>query len=44
MGSPKIGQTGIMDVSFGDNVTVIEPANLYGCSIGDGCFIGLDIH
>lgn len=40
MGRPKIRQAGILDVSFGENVTVIEPANLYGCSIGDGCFIG----
>lgn len=29
-----------MDVAFGENVTVVEPANLYGCSIGDGTFIG----
>ena len=31
---------GIKDVSFGDNVTVVEPVNLYGCEIGDECFIG----
>lgn len=40
MGRPKIKQAGILDVGFGENVTVIEPANLYGCSIGDSCFIG----
>jgi len=28
------------DVVFGKNVTVIEPVNLYGCVIGDNCFIG----
>ena len=28
------------DVIFGDNVTVIEPVNLYGCRIGDNTFIG----
>lgn len=28
------------DVVFGENVTVIEPVNLYGCQIGDGCFVG----
>ncbi len=33
-------QIGIRDVSFGDDVKVIEPCNLYGCTIGDGCFIG----
>lgn len=30
----------IRDVEFGDGVVVVEPANLYGCRIGDGCFIG----
>ena len=28
------------DVAFGKNVTVINPSNLYGCKIGDNCFIG----
>lgn len=31
---------GIRDVMFGHGVTVIEPANLYGCEIGDNVFIG----
>lgn len=31
---------GIVDVNFGVNVTVIEPVNLYGCTIGDDSFIG----
>ena len=31
---------GLVDVSFGANVSVIEPANLYGCDIGDDTFIG----
>jgi acetyltransferase-like isoleucine patch superfamily enzyme len=30
----------IKDVQFGDNVQVIEPCNLYGCSIGSDSFIG----
>jgi len=25
---------------IGDNVKIIEPVNLYGCKIGNGCFIG----
>ena len=25
---------------FGSNVTVVEPVNLYECTIGDDCFIG----
>jgi acetyltransferase-like isoleucine patch superfamily enzyme len=40
MGTPIIRKSGIVDVSFGERVTVIEPANLYGCSIGSDCFIG----
>jgi len=38
--APRRLQAGIVDVEFGTDVTVIEPANLYGCRIGDGCFIG----
>ena len=30
----------IRDVSFGENVTVVEPSNLYECIIGDDVFIG----
>ena len=30
----------IRDVTFGDNVTVVEPVNMYECSIGDNCFVG----
>jgi acetyltransferase-like isoleucine patch superfamily enzyme len=30
----------IRDVRFGRNVTIVEPANLYECTIGDDCFIG----
>lgn len=40
MAQPKIRHVGIVDVTFGENVTVIEPVNLYGCTIGDGTFIG----
>lgn len=40
MAEPNIFKTGIMNVTFGEGVKIIEPANLYGCSIGDGCFIG----
>jgi UDP-3-O-[3-hydroxymyristoyl] glucosamine N-acyltransferase len=33
-------EIGVIDVEFGNNVTVVKPANLYGCKIGDDCFIG----
>lgn len=36
----KFRQAGIVDVAFGDNVTVVNPVNLYGCSVGDDSFIG----
>lgn len=38
--APKVSHSGIVDVEFGKNVTVVEPVNLYGCSIGDGSFVG----
>jgi len=31
---------GIQGVKFGKDVVVVEPVNLYGCEIGDNCFIG----
>ena len=35
-----IKQAAIRDVHFGDNVTVVEPCNLYECHVSDGVFIG----
>ena len=40
MNKPTLFKTGIVDVEFGMNVKVVEPVNLYGCHIGDDCFIG----
>ena len=37
---PVLLESGIKDVTFGTNVKVVQPANLYGCAIGDDCFIG----
>ncbi len=31
---------GIDSVAMGRDVHIVEPVNLYGCEIGDGCFIG----
>ena len=39
-GTPKLLHAGIVDVEFGENVTVVSPSNLYGCKLGDDCFIG----
>ena len=40
MSQPNLKQVQIRDVDFGRNVTVVQPVNLYGCRIGDDCFIG----
>lgn len=40
MCEPILKKIGIRDVEFGENVIVVEPANLYGCIIGDDSFIG----
>ena len=40
MADPRLLQIAIRDVEFGENVTVVEPVNLYGCRIGEGSFIG----
>lgn len=32
--------TGVRNVTYGDNVTVYEPANLYDCTLGNDVFIG----
>ena len=36
----KLRSAGIVDVTFGPGVTVVQPVNLYGCAIGEGTFIG----
>ncbi|HWB28777.1 MAG TPA: acyltransferase [Chitinophagaceae bacterium] len=28
------------DVVMGENVTIVHPCNIYGCTIGNSCFIG----
>lgn len=40
MTEPTIRQAGIVNVRFGERVTVVQPANIYGCQIGDDTFIG----
>jgi acetyltransferase-like isoleucine patch superfamily enzyme len=36
----NLKRAAVVDVSFGRNVTIIEPANIYGCTLGDDVFIG----
>lgn len=40
MGEPTLYQSKIVNVEFGEGVKVVEPVNIYGCKIGDGCFVG----
>jgi len=40
MGEPKIKSIGVVDVTFGENVTIVQPVNLYGCVIGDDSSVG----
>lgn len=40
MSEPILLSAQIKDVTFGTNVKVVQPVNLYGCSIGDDCFVG----
>lgn len=37
---PQILQSCFKDVKWGKNVQVVSPSNIYGCVIGDDCFIG----
>ena len=40
MNNPILKQAGIKDVKLGVYVTIVEPVNLYDCSIGDNSFVG----
>lgn len=37
---PQLFSVGIKDVVFGEQVKIVEPVNIYGCSIGSNTFIG----
>ncbi|HOZ87009.1 MAG TPA: acyltransferase [Bacteroidia bacterium] len=37
---PIVFKAAIKNVSFGENVKIVEPVNIYGCSIGNETFIG----
>lgn len=40
MNKPTVYTSKVIDVVFGENVKIVEPLNMYGCSIGNNCFIG----
>lgn len=40
MPEPRRFQAAIRDVIFGNDCTLVEPSNLYECSLGNNCFVG----
>jgi acetyltransferase-like isoleucine patch superfamily enzyme len=40
MNLPTVNEVDVRDVTFGLRVKIVRPCNLYGCEIGDDCFIG----
>jgi acetyltransferase-like isoleucine patch superfamily enzyme len=37
---PQLLQSKIVNVQFGKEVKIVEPCNIYGCTIGENVFIG----
>ncbi|MBZ0098797.1 MAG: N-acetyltransferase, partial [Taibaiella sp.] len=40
MGTPTLYQSKIVNAEFGENVKIVEPVNIYGCKLGNNCFVG----
>jgi len=40
MENPVLLESAIRDVEFGKKVKIVQPVNIYGCTLGDDCFIG----
>jgi acetyltransferase-like isoleucine patch superfamily enzyme len=40
MNQPILLKACIVDTKFGTGVKIVEPVNIYGCRIGNDCFIG----
>lgn len=40
MGSPTLRHAGVVGVTCGEGVVIVEPSNVYGCVLGDGVFVG----
>lgn len=37
---PTMLKASVRDVRAGSGVKIVEPANVYDCDLGDGCFVG----
>ncbi|MCG9629945.1 acyltransferase [Vibrio sp. Isolate30] len=40
MPKPRILKSQVIDIECGENVTIIEPANIYGCELKNDVFVG----
>lgn len=40
MSEPELRAARIVNVTCGEGVVIVEPANVYGCQLGDGVFVG----
>lgn len=40
MAEPRLLQAKVVDIACGDNVTIVEPSNVYGCTLESDVFIG----
>jgi acetyltransferase-like isoleucine patch superfamily enzyme len=38
--SPTLWKAQVRDVTCGDRVKIVEPANVYECTLSDDCFVG----
>ena len=40
MAAPTLLRAEVRDVTCGEGVRIVEPANVYECTLGDRCFVG----
>lgn len=40
MAEPQVLLSGVVNVIFGERCKIVQPVNLYGCKLGDDCFVG----
>ncbi len=38
--TPSLLKAQVRDLTCGERVRIVEPANVYGCALGDDCFVG----
>ena len=40
MNTPILYESKIVDTRMGKDVKIVQPVNIYGCELGDNCFVG----